>query len=400
LGNWRGNNTLYTYSISTSNLIAGTNTIDITCASGSGSAGQWLSPWHIYDAVDLVPTSSITNAPVVSSITVTPANPTLAANSQQAFVATARDQFSNVTPANFTWSAVSGAVDGTGAYTAPVLDGSDTVTAAASGTAVSGNTTISVFIPPTVVGGLTYGYQTLANTLSFTFSESVQTSLGSNDLFVARIDTNGNVLETIPVSLSNYDSGTNTATFALNGGAMLSDGNYRVTLNSSDITDNASHALTGTNQFDFYFYRGDLNGDRRVDALDIYVMSSNWLATGATYSMGDFNYDSTVDSSDLSLLANNWLQTLPAPAPALAPPLIVPTAVLTSTPSAPSAPAAVDLPAATPTIDTSGIKPQRPVRPATPFIRPAARPKIPPTPPPSLTRPVRKTSWLTGLLSG
>src|SRR5262249_21220883 len=74
LGSWRGNNTVYTYAISASSLHAGTNTIDITCASGSGSGGQWLSPWFIYDAIDLVPTASLTNASKLNSVSIVPTN--------------------------------------------------------------------------------------------------------------------------------------------------------------------------------------------------------------------------------------------------------------------------------------------------------------------------------------
>jgi rhamnogalacturonan endolyase len=140
-GTWRGNNTLFTYNIPTSALRAGTNTIDIVVASGS-SGTAFLSPNITYDAIDLVTTSSLTNAPMVTTISVSPPNPNLPTGTQQAFTATARDQFGNVTPANFTWSAARGVVDGAGLYTAPGSVGSDLVTAT-SGT-VNGNTTINV----------------------------------------------------------------------------------------------------------------------------------------------------------------------------------------------------------------------------------------------------------------
>jgi hypothetical protein len=142
LGNWRGNNWLYTYSISTSALHAGTNTIDIQVASGSSSTSAFLQPWFIYDAIDLVTTSSLTNAPKVTTISVSPLNPMLPTSTQQVFTATAHDQFGNLTPANFTWSATRGVVDGAGLYTAPGSVGSDMVTAASG--AIGGNTTINV----------------------------------------------------------------------------------------------------------------------------------------------------------------------------------------------------------------------------------------------------------------
>jgi rhamnogalacturonan endolyase len=140
VGNWRGNNALYSFNISTSSLHAGTNTIDISCV--SGSTGTLYSGYHIYDAIDLVPTSSLTNAPVLTSIAVSPNNSTVTIDAQTTFTATARDQFGNVMPANFTWSATSGTIDGTGMYTAPGTTGSPTVTATSG--SISGNTTVNV----------------------------------------------------------------------------------------------------------------------------------------------------------------------------------------------------------------------------------------------------------------
>src|SRR5207244_78097 len=89
-GTWRGNNYLHTYSISASQLHTGTNTIDIGIASGSYDLySSYLQPSVTYDAIDLVKTSDLTNAPHVASITVTPANPTMITNAQQLFPATA-----------------------------------------------------------------------------------------------------------------------------------------------------------------------------------------------------------------------------------------------------------------------------------------------------------------------
>jgi rhamnogalacturonan endolyase len=63
-GTYRGNNTVFTYGIPTSALIAGTNTIDISVNSGSSGTG-FLSPAVVYDAIDFLPTSS---APTGSNI--------------------------------------------------------------------------------------------------------------------------------------------------------------------------------------------------------------------------------------------------------------------------------------------------------------------------------------------
>ena len=152
-GNWRGNNVMFTYAISTSSLHAGANTINIEVASGSSDTDPWLGPWTVYDAIDLVATSSITNAPHVASIAVTPASTSVATNQQQTFTAVARDQFGNVTPANFVWSDIGGVVDGTGNYIAPGTGGSDTVTATAN--SIAGHATVSV-VPTVYSAGGSY----------------------------------------------------------------------------------------------------------------------------------------------------------------------------------------------------------------------------------------------------
>jgi peptidoglycan/xylan/chitin deacetylase (PgdA/CDA1 family) len=51
---------------------------------------------------------------------------------------------------------------------------------------------------------------------------------------------------------------------------------------------------------------GDLNGDGKVDALDLSTLLSNWNKTGATATQGDLNNDGTVNALDLSILLTNW----------------------------------------------------------------------------------------------
>ncbi|HEY2759973.1 MAG TPA: dockerin type I domain-containing protein, partial [Pirellulales bacterium] len=132
-------------------LHSGTNTIDIS--SVSGSTGTLFSGYQIYDAIDLVPTSALTSASVVTSITVNPNNFTPTAGLQATFTATARDQFGNIIPANFSWSAARGTVDGTGLYVAPGTSGSDTVTATSG--SIHGSATVNVNTPPTVATAAT-----------------------------------------------------------------------------------------------------------------------------------------------------------------------------------------------------------------------------------------------------
>jgi rhamnogalacturonan endolyase len=141
-GNWRGNNVTYSFNIPAGKLVAGTNTIDIY--SVSGSTGTLYSGYHIYDALDLVNTSSITNAPAVKTIILSPANPTVQVTANQIFTAQAYDQFGNAIAANFSWSAAVGSIDQAGNYTATIT-GSDTITATAN--SVSATTNVIVPLP-------------------------------------------------------------------------------------------------------------------------------------------------------------------------------------------------------------------------------------------------------------
>jgi peptidoglycan/xylan/chitin deacetylase (PgdA/CDA1 family) len=51
---------------------------------------------------------------------------------------------------------------------------------------------------------------------------------------------------------------------------------------------------------------GDINGDGKVDALDLSTLLTNWNKTSATAAQGDLNGDGTVDALDLSTLLTNW----------------------------------------------------------------------------------------------
>jgi rhamnogalacturonan endolyase len=53
IGTYRGNNTLFTYDVPASALVAGTNTMVIYVASGTAGTG-FLSPAYAYDALDML----------------------------------------------------------------------------------------------------------------------------------------------------------------------------------------------------------------------------------------------------------------------------------------------------------------------------------------------------------
>ncbi|HEY7087047.1 MAG TPA: rhamnogalacturonan lyase B N-terminal domain-containing protein [Tepidisphaeraceae bacterium] len=318
LGNWRGNNSTFTWNIATSAMHAGTNTIDITCASGSGSGGNWLSPWHIYDALDLVTTASITNAPVVTSITLNPPNPNVGAGAAQQFTAAARDQFNNTIAANLVWSATGGNIDQTGLFTAPPSSGPVTITATSG--AVNGNTGVTVYdTSPVPITGSSFDYQT-RQAIVISFGRNVGASLTADDLVLQNLNT----LATIPSSALTFSYSSNTATFTAN--SILPDGYYRATLPTAAVQDAFGvHPATDT-VVNFFVLGGDANHDGIVDQTDLGILSQNWGQTGATFGQGDFDYNGIVNVDDLNILSAHWQQslTLPTNSPAPAKPVRMP----------------------------------------------------------------------------
>ena len=63
------------------------------------------------------------------------------------------------------------------------------------------------------------------------------------------------------------------------------------------------------------FAPGDVNHDGVVNGLDIALVSSHWLQTGAG-APGDANGDGVVNGLDIALISSHWLQTGPAGAAA------------------------------------------------------------------------------------
>ena len=230
-GNWRGNNVVYIFNLSTSWLHSGTNTIDIS--SVSGSTGTLYSGYQIYDAIDLVPTSSITNAPVVTTIAVTPNNSTVTAGSQTTFTATARDQFGNIIPANFTWSTSRGTIDGTGLYMAPGTSGSDTVTATSG--SIHGSATVNVNTSPTIATAAS------ANPNPVTGVSTNLTVLGADDGGEANLTYTWTSSAKAPDIVSFSTNGTNAAKNTV--ATFVAAGSYTLTVT---ITDSSGLSTTSS----------------------------------------------------------------------------------------------------------------------------------------------------------
>jgi GH25 family lysozyme M1 (1,4-beta-N-acetylmuramidase) len=142
--------------------------------------------------------------------------------------------------------------------------------------------------------------------ISFTFSESVGSSISVSDLQIASVDS---FASSVPaIGSCQWIAASNTAKFYLQ--APLADGDFHATL--SNVHDAASNAVSTGGSIDFHFLTGDANGDRTVNALDFNALASHFGFAGAGFAGGDFDFSGAVDTADFSALAARWNQTLPA----------------------------------------------------------------------------------------
>jgi rhamnogalacturonan endolyase len=314
LGSWRGNNTLYTYNISTSSLIAGTNTIDITVASGSGSGGQWLSPYFIYDAVDLVPTSSLANAPKVNSLTIAQSSGNFPLNGVQSFVALAKDQFGNpipIAPEGVVWSTTLGSIDANGRYTASATAGTGTITASYfdAPTNSTKTATINIVVAPLQISNSSFQYNSLQS-VSLTFNRDVDPAMLASALILQNLTTQTTISPTaIHIANSN---GVATITFT----NILADGNYQLTVKSATTLNSLGDQLsTDFTMPSFFVLSADANHDRTVNLLDLNALATNFGKSSVNFSGGDFDYSGSVGIADFNLLTANFGKTLATPGP-------------------------------------------------------------------------------------
>ncbi len=238
-GNWRGYNCLYTFNIPSSALVAGANTIDIYCT--SGSTGTIYSGYQIYDAIDLVPTSSV-SPPAIDTVTIVPGSATVGAGGTATFAAVVKDSTGAVVTANINWSAVNGTIDPNGVYHAPATAGTDTITATASFTGTAGYVTTSTSsqaFTGIISGTGATTINILANPIpSGIYAATPTMAVGtSQQLYLA--DQNGAPLATRP-----------PATWSASAGSITATGVY--TAPASPISSVTITAQTASGTFTYY----------------------------------------------------------------------------------------------------------------------------------------------------
>jgi rhamnogalacturonan endolyase len=203
LGNWRGNNGVYAYSFAANSLNVGTNTFDIYAISGSTFTG-YFSGYHIYDAIDLVPTSSSGN-PTVTSLSISPGNSTNIGASGSRVFSVVGNSSAGQRPVNAVWSCTRGIINDTGEYVAPSTTGADTVTA------TLGSVTSSITINVTSTTPTIATPATPANPIVYTNSTTLSV-LGADDGGEAALKYTWSTVGTQPGSVTfGAANGTNTA---------------------------------------------------------------------------------------------------------------------------------------------------------------------------------------------
>jgi hypothetical protein len=146
------------------------------------------------------------------------------------------------------------------------------------------------------VANSTFVYQTAPQRLTFVFTQDVSTSLSLDDVLVEDLTHGGNVT---PDGLS-YNVNTNTATVTFTG--ILSNANYRATLDAAGITNSGGTPMGQDHVFNFFFMQGDADHNGVVD-FDDYVLIDNGFNNQLTgFANGDFNYDGVVDFDDYVII--------------------------------------------------------------------------------------------------
>jgi rhamnogalacturonan endolyase len=268
LGNWRGNNAIYSYTFNANTLLVGNNTFDIYAISGSTFTG-YFAGYHIYDALELIPTAT-NAAPAVTTLTLSPGNGTnVTTNASRVFGVTGRDGTNAIRGVNAVFSALRGTINNAGEYVAPSTPGTDTITVTYTNpTGATSTSTVSSSISINVVGNApvivvpasasprpVYNYQT---TLSV---------LGGDDNGEAGLSYNWSVVGTPPAAVT-FGAGNNTNAGKTLTASFTKPGTYTFAVTITDASGNTTASQTSVAVMDeLAYYKLDLpNGQSQTDA--------------------------------------------------------------------------------------------------------------------------------------
>ncbi|GAA5043330.1 hypothetical protein GCM10011506_46660 [Marivirga lumbricoides] len=251
---------------------------------------------------DIVWTDGNTNnPPLVTNISVTPANSTISVGGSQQFQASAVDQFGNPINTNFTWSSSGGSISSSGLFTSNSA-GNFTVTATSG--SVSDNASITVNavtsgteLPGTIQaedyneGGSGVGYYdtSAGNTGGAYRTDDVDieaTSDNSGDYNVGWIEAGEWLEYTI-----NATAASNTYDFSFRVASPTGNGSFYLTVDGEQVTDNLQATNTGDWQNFTDITANNISISQGQHALRLVFVSSglniNYLS--ATASQGNNN---------------------------------------------------------------------------------------------------------------
>jgi hypothetical protein len=146
--------------------------------------------------------------------------------------------------------------------------------------------------------------------IALTFTEDVSASLATNDLLLKNLTTN-TAIDRSSMSLAYAFGNIATLTFPGLVNGRLADGDYRLTVESSSVSDVAGNLIATDHDYDFFVLAGDGNRDRTIGIGDFAILASRFNLPG-TFSQGDFNYSGTTEIGDFAILASRFNTGLPA----------------------------------------------------------------------------------------
>jgi hypothetical protein len=173
-------------------------------------------------------------------------------------------------------------------------------------------------LPPRILNSAVNGglvSRSSLTSIGFNFQEEGLVVLSSSQLTVQNLATGTQTQ--LSVSVFNYDpvSGHAALTFAPN---TLPDGNYTLSVPAGTIRDTVGNAISTPYTISFFVLKGDANGDRVTNDLDLYRVWQNQLKPAAARNPNDdLNGDGVVDAADVAIVKSNYLANVPPAAPAL-----------------------------------------------------------------------------------
>ena len=154
--------------------------------------------------------------------------------------------------------------------------------------------------------------RSVVKSLAVRFSDNVAASLALGDI-VLRNRTTGAVIPGSSMALK-FDAARSEAllTFPVLAGGKLPDGNYTLTLAAAGITDTRGNPLAADFTLEFSVLTGDVNGDRKVDELDLFQVWRNLAKPAASRNIeADANGDGQITPADLDVVRSNFLARNP-----------------------------------------------------------------------------------------